>query len=169
MLPVAVEVLGVYPHAHYLGHRMEAWAALPDGRREDLILIKDWDIDRQSVYRLAKPLELPAGTTLHMRYEYDNSAANVRNPHTPPVRVQAGNRSEDEMAHFWLQVLPQPAGGMTELEARQALEQAWMAARLEKSPRDVIALYNLASLAQAAGDSGRAAELYRRVLEVTPE
>ena len=48
-LPVAVEVLGIYPHAHYLGKRMEAWVTLPDGERRTLILIKDWDIDRQSV------------------------------------------------------------------------------------------------------------------------
>ena len=29
-LPVDVEVLGIYPHAHYLGKRLEAWATLPD-------------------------------------------------------------------------------------------------------------------------------------------
>ena len=66
-LPVAVEVLGVYPHAHYLARQMEAWATLPGGSRRDLILIKEWDIDRQSVYRLARPLALAAGSTLHMR------------------------------------------------------------------------------------------------------
>jgi Flp pilus assembly protein TadD/mono/diheme cytochrome c family protein len=167
-LPVAVDVLGIYPHAHYLGHRMEAWATLPDGSRRDLILITDWDIDRQSVYRLAAPLALPAGTTLHMRYVYDNSAANVRNPHSPPIRVRAGNRSEDEMAHFWLQVLPHPAPGTTELQARQALEAAWMTARLAKSPSDTIALYNLAALALATNQPARAAELYRQLIALTP-
>jgi hypothetical protein len=30
-LPVDVEVLGIYPHAHYLGHTMKGWARLPDG------------------------------------------------------------------------------------------------------------------------------------------
>ncbi len=167
-LPVAVDVLGVYPHAHYLARRMEAWATLPDGSRRDLILIRDWDIDRQSVYRLAEPLRLPAGTTLHMRYVYDNTADNIHNPHVPPVRVRAGNRSEDEMAHFWLQVLPRPAGGTTELEARQELEAAWMSARLEKSPTDTIALYNLASLALTTGKPARAVELFRQLVASTP-
>jgi hypothetical protein len=46
-LPVDVEVLGIYPHAHYLGKRMEAWATLPDQQKKWLILIPDWDIDRQ--------------------------------------------------------------------------------------------------------------------------
>jgi Flp pilus assembly protein TadD/mono/diheme cytochrome c family protein len=167
-LPIAVDVLGVYPHAHYLGKRMEAWAALPDGSREDLILIEDWDIDRQSVYRLAQPLPLPAGTVLHMRYVYDNSAANVRNPHSPPIRVRAGNRSEDEMAHFWVQVLPQTVPGQTELEGRQALQRAWMENRLAKSPNDTLALYNLASLDLATNRPARAIDLLRQLLTLTP-
>ncbi len=71
-----------------------------------LVWIRDWDIDRQAVYRYKAPMLLPKGTVLHMHYSYDNSSSNVRNPHSPPVRVRAGNRSEDEMAHLWLQVLP---------------------------------------------------------------
>ncbi len=139
-LPVPVDVLGVYPHAHYLAKRMEAWAALPNGARRDFILIPDWDIDRQSVYRLAQPLSLPAGAVPHMRYIYDNSANNIHNPHTPPIRVRAGNRSEDEMAHLWVQVLPLPGKGMSETQAQEQLERAWMTARLEKSPADTLAL-----------------------------
>jgi Flp pilus assembly protein TadD len=162
-LPVAVDVLGVYPHAHYLGKRMEGWAELPDGTRRDLILIEDWDINRQSVYRLAKPLPLPAGTVLHMRYSYDNSAANVRNPHSPPVKVKAGNRSEDEMAHLWLQVLPQPAKS-GEPDPRLALERAWMENRLRKSPDDDIALYNMAALDTAEGNNVEAVATYRKLL-----
>jgi Flp pilus assembly protein TadD len=166
-LPVAVEVLGVYPHAHYLGKRLEGWATLPNGARQDLVLIESWDIDRQSVYRLAKPLPLPAGTVVHMRYSYDNSAANVHNPHTPPVRVKAGNRSEDEMAHLWLQVLPQkPASG--EPDPRLALERAWMENRLRKSPNDDIALYNMAALETAEGQNAQAEAIYRKLLAMRP-
>ena len=62
------------------------------------------------MYRYRQPVQLPKGTVLHMRYTYDNSASNSRNPHNPPIRVRAGNRSEDEMAHLWLQVLPVHAG-----------------------------------------------------------
>jgi Flp pilus assembly protein TadD len=167
-LPVAVEVLGVYPHAHYLGKHMEAWATLPNGEKQWLVLIEDWDINRQSVYRLAKPLPLPAGTVVHMRYTYDNSAANVRNPHVPAIRVKAGNRSEDEMGHFWLQVLPVDAKP-GEPDPRLALERAWMENRLRKSPDDQIALYNMAALETAEGDPAKAEALYRRVLEHRPD
>jgi Flp pilus assembly protein TadD len=166
-LPVAVSVLGVYPHAHYLGKRLEAWADIPGGTRKDLVLIPDWDIDRQSVYRLAEPLPLPAGTVVHMRYTYDNSAANPRNPHSPPVRVKAGNRSEDEMGHLWLQVLPAPVKE-GQPDPRLALERAWMQNRLRKSPDDQIALYNLAALATAEGDNAQAISIYRRLLAHNP-
>ncbi len=166
-LPVAVEVLGVYPHAHYLGKRLEGWAELPTGERRDLILIPDWDINRQSVYRLAKPLPLPAGTVLHMRYSYDNTAANAHNPHTPPIRVKAGNRSEDEMAHLWLQVLPDAAKPGTP-DPRLALERAWMENRLRKSPGDSIALYNMAALDTAEGNNAQAESIYRRLLAQRP-
>jgi tetratricopeptide (TPR) repeat protein len=167
-LPVAVDVLGIYPHAHYLGKRMEAWATLPNGERRWLILIDDWDIERQSVYRLAKPLPLPAGSVLHMRYTYDNSAENVRNPHSPPIEVKAGNRSEDEMGHFWLQLLPIADAKHTEAQGRVAIDRAWMESVLRKSPRDGIALYNVASLDLADGDAKAAEGLYRRVLAEKP-
>jgi len=42
---------------------------------------------------------------LHMRYTYDNSADNPRNPNHPPKRVEYGPQSTDEMAELWLQLL----------------------------------------------------------------
>ncbi len=157
-LPVGVDVLGVYPHAHYLGKKLEGYAILPNGERKWLIMIPDWDIDRQSVYRYKSPMFLPKGSVIHMRYTYDNSAANVRNPNTPPIRVKAGNRSVDEMGHLWLQVLPRPIPGSKE-DPRLLLEQAWMENRLAKDPDDPTALYNLASVDMSKSDyaSGRKA------------
>ena len=166
-LPVAVDVLALYPHAHYLCHEMQGWATLPGGQTEPLVTIPNWDIDRQSVYRLATPLALPAGAVLHMRYTYDNSAANIHNPSSPPVRVHGGNRATDEMSHLWLQVLPHAAPGSSE-DPRLLLEQAWMEDALSKSPRDTIALYNLAALSQQAGNSPQAITLFQRLLKLDP-
>lgn len=168
-LPVAVDVLGVYPHAHYLGKKMEGWASLPDGERRWLVLIKDWDIDRQSVYRFAKPVSLPSGSVVHMRYTYDNSTRNVRNPSSPPVRVRAGNRSVDEMGHLWLQVLPRPENNSAGVDPRIMLERVWMENRLRRDKQDDIALYNLASLTMSEGDGVKAIDLYKRVLEKRPD
>jgi Flp pilus assembly protein TadD len=105
-LPVDVDVLSIYPHAHYLAREMKASATRPDGTQVSLIAIRNWDFRWQDQYRYATPVFLPKGTTLTMRYTYDNSAANVRNPHHPPQRVRYGPLSSDEMGDLWLRVLP---------------------------------------------------------------
>lgn len=166
-LPIDVELLGIYPHAHYLGKRLESWAILPDGQKKWLILIPSWDIDRQSVYRYRKPVFLPKNSVVHMHYIYDNSAGNIHNPHLPPIRVKAGNRSEDEMAHLWLQVLPIHAN-KDEGDPRYLLEEAWMRNRLSKEPNDTIALYNLASALVNQQRYQDAVATYQRMLTLHP-
>jgi Flp pilus assembly protein TadD len=166
-LPIDVEALGIYPHAHYLGKDMRAWAVLPNGEKKWLVWIRDWDIDRQSVYRYREPVELPKGSVLHMRYVFDNSAANPRNPHNPPVRVKAGNRSEDEMAHLWLQVLPlhvYPNGP----DPRLKLEEAWMRNRLIHTPEDRVSLYNLGAALSGQEKYAEAAQIFQHVLAIAP-
>jgi Flp pilus assembly protein TadD len=164
-LPVDVDVLGVYPHAHYLGKEMQGYAILPSGQKKWLIWIRGWDIDRQSVYRYRAPVFLPKGTVVHMRFTYDNSSDNIHNPNDPPVRVKAGNRSVDEMGHLWLQVLPvhQPPDAP---DPRFLLEQAWMENRLRKNSRDVIALFNLAGVYMSEGKYQEAIATYRHKLAV---
>jgi Flp pilus assembly protein TadD len=166
-LPVDVQVLGIYPHAHYLGKELEAWAVLPDQQKKWLIRIPSWDIDRQSVYRYREPVFLPKGSVVHMHYLYDNSSENEHNPHSPPVRVKAGNRSEDEMAHLWLQVLPVKKAGNA-LDPRLLLEEAWMRNVLNKNPNDNIALYNLASSLADQGKYPDAMIVFRRALALRP-
>lgn len=105
-LPVAVDVLSVYPHAHYLGKEMRVTATLPDGGVKPLLHIRHWSFHWQQDYRYAAPIALPPGTRVTFRYTFDNSAANPSNPKRPPVRVQTGGRSTDEMADLGLQVMP---------------------------------------------------------------
>ncbi|HLY40949.1 MAG TPA: tetratricopeptide repeat protein [Terracidiphilus sp.] len=167
-LPVDVDVLGVYPHAHYLGRDLEGWAMLPDGKKKWLVWIRNWDIDRQSVYRYKEPLFLPKGSVLHMRYTYDNSAGNVHNPNSPPIRVQAGNRSVDEMSHLWVQVLPVNVAPNAP-DPRLLLEEAWMRNRLSKSPDDKVGLYNLASALAGEGKFGEAVTIYEQDLKHDPK
>src|SRR5262249_14749463 len=81
-------------------------ATLPDGTTKGLLRIGDWDFDWQDTYRYVTPFRLPKGTTLSMRYVYDNSASNRRNPQLPPQPVHWGQRSSDEMGDLWIQVVP---------------------------------------------------------------
>jgi Flp pilus assembly protein TadD len=105
VLPVDVEVQALQPHAHYRLRDARGEATLPDGSTRPLIAIKDWDFRWQHVYRFVTPMRLPKGTKLSMRYAYDNSAANPRNPQQPPARARWGQRSSDEMGDLWVQVL----------------------------------------------------------------
>ena len=105
-LPVPVDLLSVYPHAHYLGKDMLVTAAFPDGSTKTLLHIPHWSFHWQQDYRYASPVALPAGTRVTMKYTYDNSDDNEDNPHHPPVRVRLGPKSTDEMAQLALQVLP---------------------------------------------------------------
>jgi hypothetical protein len=104
-LPVDVELQAVQPHAHYRARDVRGVATLPDGSTRALIDIADWDFRWQHVYRFVTPLRLPKGTVVSMRYLYDNSDDNPRNPQRPPVRTRWGQRSSDEMGDLWLQVL----------------------------------------------------------------
>ncbi len=140
-LPMDADILAVYPHAHYLGKLLEAWATLPDISMMWLVRIPQWDSNWQAVYYYREPLSLPAGSVIHMRYHYDNSAGNARNRSHPPRRVRAGNQATDEMAHLWLQILPRGPG-----DRRRELQEAVVRRRLEKNPGDFEAHMNLGAI-----------------------
>jgi len=53
-----------------------------------------------------------------MRYVYDNSANNPRNPDRPPRRVYWGQRSSDEMGDLWIQVLTRTERDLQTLESQ---------------------------------------------------
>jgi len=164
-LPVSVDVLAIYPHAHYVGKRVDAWATLPDGSRRSLIRIDDWDINWQAVYNYRKPVSLPKGTVIAMRITYDNSAENPRNPSNPPIRVVGGNRSIDEMGHVWLQVLPKKD---RDEDPRVTLQEAVMRRRLEKYPADFLAQYNLGSICLTRGKPAEAIRYFEQALRLEP-
>jgi Flp pilus assembly protein TadD len=162
--PMDMDALAVYPHAHYLGHLLEGYATLPGGTRQWLIRIPDWDPNWQSVYRYQEPVFLPKGTVVSMRYHYDNSTANPRNPNQPPRRVRGGNEATDEMAHLWLQVLPR--GGQ---DRRMELQEAIMRHRLEKYPGDFTSQFNLGALMLARGDRVDAVPYLRGAVAARPD
>jgi Flp pilus assembly protein TadD len=116
-----VQVLGVMPHLHYLGKEVQGFATMPNGARKWLILIKHWDFNWQGEFRYAKPVFLPKGAMLTMRYSYDNSAENPRNPKHTPQRVTFGPQSTDEMGELWLQVLPGTPNDLVILERENKL------------------------------------------------
>jgi len=167
-LPIDVDLMAIYPHAHYLGKDMQAFATLPGGAKKMLIHVPHWNLNWQAVYRYADPVRLPKGTTVSLRYMYDNSDENAMNPNHPPARVVGGNRSSDEMCHLWLQVLPvnfDPAQG----DPRMALQEALALHNVEKNPGDFEAHYNLASMLQAKDKLDAAIGEYETAVRLRPE
>jgi tetratricopeptide (TPR) repeat protein/mono/diheme cytochrome c family protein len=167
-LPVDVDLLAIYPHAHYLGKDLLALAALPDESKKTLIHIPQWDLNWQAVYRYAAPVFLPKGTTISMRFTYDNSSENPANPNDPPRRVVAGNRSSDEMAHLWLQVLPR-ASPDSAFDPRMLLQEALARHKVEKNPADFEAHYNFAAILQARGASAEAIQQFESAVRLRPQ
>ena len=162
-MPLDVNVLEVYPHAHYLAKVMEGYATLPDGTRKWLVRIPDWDLNWQGVYRFKEPVFLPKGTVVSMRYHYDNSPANVRNPNNPPKQVKGGNQTTDEMGHLWLQVLPAGEG-----DQRAVLQEALARQRLEKYPDDFSANYTIGDLLLNQGNAAGAIAYFEKASNADP-
>jgi Tfp pilus assembly protein PilF/mono/diheme cytochrome c family protein len=167
-LPSDATLLAIYPHAHYVGRDLQAFAKFPDGTTKSLIHIVNWNLNWQAVYRYASPVNLPAGTVVSMRYSYDNSDENPLNPNDPPKRVIGGNSSTDEMAHLWLQVLPKSAQGEKD-DPRRVLQEAMARHNVENNPGDFEAHYNLAAMLQARGELAEAMKQYELALRIRPE
>src|SRR5262249_17193926 len=115
LLPVDADVLRISPHAHFLARDMNVFARLPGGSTRPLLHIADWDLNWHDDYEYARPVTLPRGTELVMRYTFDNSAGNRRNPHQPPRRVVSGPQATDEMAELLVQLLPKRSADLATL------------------------------------------------------
>ncbi len=105
VVPVDVELLSIYPHAHFLGKTMTVTATMPGGQAQSLLTLPQWNFRWQQDYRYSTPVRLPKGTSIAMKYTFDNSEKNTANPQRPPQPVYYGPRSIDEMASLGLQLL----------------------------------------------------------------
>ncbi|HUI75828.1 MAG TPA: tetratricopeptide repeat protein [Candidatus Acidoferrum sp.] len=166
-LPEAVDLMAIYPHAHYVCREMFARVILPDGTTKTLLHIPRWDQNWQAVFHFTHAIPLPRGAKVTMRYIYDNSSDNIFNPNDPPKRILAGNRATDEMAHLWLQVLPHAAPGDT-ADPRMVLLEALARHHVENNPADFEAHYNLAAMLQAGGAASEAIPQYEQALQLRP-
>ena len=159
VLPVDVKVLSLYPHAHYLGREMEVRATPPGGTARTLLHIKRWSFHWQQDYRYVSPVTLPRGTTIDMRFTYDNSDGNADNPHHPPVRVTSGPRSTDEMGNLLLQIVPASAEDrrrlLDDLAARDRTRNVAIA---EARVQSAASAENLTFLGSSYVDAGRVAD-----------
>jgi peroxiredoxin len=91
-----VELLSLMPHMHLRGKDFKYRVVYPDGKEEILLSVPRYDFGWQSVYRLATPIRLPAGTKVICTAHFDNSAGNFNNP-DPTKVVRWGEQTWEEM------------------------------------------------------------------------
>ena len=90
------ELLSLMPHMHLRGKDFSYRVVYPDGKSETLLSVPHYDFNWQSIYRLEKPLKLPAGARIECVAHFDNSAKNPNNP-DPNKTVRWGEQTWEEM------------------------------------------------------------------------
>jgi len=94
------------PHMHLRGKAMQLSAILPTGQIQIISQVSDFNFSWMTTYVYADdaaPL-LPKGTILKVTAWHDNTAAKKSNP-DPNQWVGWGDRTVDEMAHAWVNIV----------------------------------------------------------------
>ena len=94
------------PHFHLRGKAMKVEAIRPDGGREIVSYVGNFNFNWMTNYIYdddAAPI-FPKGTIIQVSAWYDNTTANKDNP-DPDQWVGYGDRTVDEMAHAWMNVV----------------------------------------------------------------
>lgn len=106
-----IYLLSMGPHMHYRGKAMRYELEYPDGEREVLLWVPDYDFNWQFLYEYEVPKFVPAGSIMHMSWWFDNSDANHFNP-DPTVDVVYGAATTDEMANARIYYAPTTPRGI---------------------------------------------------------
>ena len=94
------------PHFHLRGKAMQVEAILPNGTNQIVSYVGNFNFNWMTNYIYdddAAPV-FPKGTIIHVSAWYDNTKANKFNP-DPDQWVGYGDRTVDEMAHAWMNVV----------------------------------------------------------------
>jgi hypothetical protein len=94
------------PHFHLRGKAMQVEAILPDGTTQIVSYVDNFNFNWMTNYIYAEDAApaFPKGTIIHVTAFYDNTKANKNNP-DPDQWVGYGDRTVDEMAHAWMNVV----------------------------------------------------------------
>jgi mono/diheme cytochrome c family protein len=92
----------VMPHMHKLGREIAVTITPPGGQPSTLVAIKDWDYNWQETYLLKQPIDIKAGTKIHVDAYYDNSSSNPNSTSQGKLPVFFGEQTTDEMCFIFL-------------------------------------------------------------------
>jgi tetratricopeptide (TPR) repeat protein len=172
-LPKDLSFVRVGGHAHYLCKEMQGYAILPGGAKKWLLFIRNWDFKWQGDYEYKTPVDIPKGSTIVMRFTYDNSTNNVRNPFSPPRRVLHGPETTDEMGELYFQTMPRDQADYEALlsdylqyDARVNID--YYRFRLKMNPGDAEALLKLGRALAWIGRTGEAITYLEKLARLEP-
>jgi peroxiredoxin len=89
------------PHMHWRGKDFLYELQFPNGTKQTLLSVPQYDFGWQNTYRLEQPVAVPKGTTLHCVAHFDNSKDNPANP-DPKKAVYWGDQTWEEMMIGWV-------------------------------------------------------------------
>ncbi|HLG98007.1 MAG TPA: cytochrome c [Bryobacteraceae bacterium] len=94
------------PHFHLRGKSMQVEAILPDGSNQIVSYVGNFNFNWMTNYIYADDAApvFPKGTVIHVTAWYDNTRNNKNNPDAEQW-VGYGDRTVDEMAHAWMNVV----------------------------------------------------------------
>jgi peroxiredoxin/mono/diheme cytochrome c family protein len=114
-------LLNLTPHMHLRGKDFKYEAEYPDGTREVLLDVPNYDFNWQIRYMYKEPKLMPKGTRLHCTAHFDNSPDNLANP-DPTKEVSFGDQTWEEMMFgFYTSMDPAQdltAGGLADSGAK---------------------------------------------------
>lgn len=91
-------IYSLVPHSHYRGRSSDFELVYPNGDRELILSVPNYDFNWQRTYKFEEPKVVPAGTKIIHRTVYDNSVKNPANP-DPEDEVRWGLQSHQEMLY----------------------------------------------------------------------
>ncbi len=94
--PTDLRLLSLSPHMHLRGKSFRYEMTWPDGRKETLLDVPNYDFNWQTAYALADELVIPKGAKIQGFAAFDNSPNNLANP-DPTATVVWGDQSWEEM------------------------------------------------------------------------
>jgi hypothetical protein len=112
-------LMNLTPHMHLRGKSFKYEVRYPDGTKEVLLDVPNWDFNWQLRYMLAEPKLMPRGTRMTCTAYFDNSPENLANP-DPTTTVRYGDQTWEEMMFgFYTSVDPNE-----DLSDKKAVAQA---------------------------------------------
>jgi hypothetical protein len=121
----AARIESFQPHMHLRGKAMMVEAILPTGQKQVISMVSDFNFNWMTTYVYADDVAplLPKGTILKVTAWHDNTAAKKSNP-DPNQWVGWGDRTVDEMAHAWINIVYMKDDAFTiEQDKRKAMQQ----------------------------------------------